>query len=67
MRIHTQSAIAYTGKLDGEYTEQTDRRYHSAVHVQCPTCGARAGGRCVQDGQLMHPLSVHMARQEASL
>jgi len=67
MRVHSQSNTKYTGREDSDVLTERLRVRHDAMSVECPLCGAKAGARCVQRGQFMHPLSVHQARQDASL
>lgn len=67
MRIHSQSNTKYTGREDSDVLTEALRTQHDAIRVECPHCGAKAGARCVKSGMFMHPLSVHQARQDASL
>lgn len=67
MRIHSQSNTKYNGREDSDVLTEGLRVRHDAMSVACPYCGAKAGARCISEGKFMHALSVHQARQDASL
>lgn len=63
MQIHSQSPTKHNYNEKKDLLTETDRHYHDAHAVTCPHCAAGAGQPC----KGLDRLSVHMARQEASL
>lgn len=63
MRVHSQSHVKATYNEKKDMLGETERRYHDATDVACPYCESPAGQPC----KGLHALSVHMARQDASL
>ena len=62
MQFHRQPPNLLKFSEDGKFLGVFDRRRHMAFEVGCPSCEAKAGYPCKQNGRDINLLAVHLGR-----